>query len=90
MFNSTNTTNFNIALIGLAEQVGSKKAINIFFNVLERKIDYRKADKIIKSFFKEVGLKPGKYENYRFSNEEDMKKLLSAKLEIIVKQKSLK
>lgn len=86
MFNSKSVTNFNVALVALSEQHGSEKAVDLFFDVLDRKVESNKAEKIVKSFFKELNIPSGSYENYRYENESLMKKALAEKLSMISNQ----
>lgn len=73
-------------MVALAESIGAEQAVNVFFDVLDRKVEMNKSNKILRSFFKEVRLNPGDYENYRYSNEDIMKKMLVAKIEAIMNQ----
>lgn len=88
MKSSNQNTLFNIALVALASQVGSKEAIELFFKTLDEKVESKQAVAIIESLFAEANLPTGAYEESElsFQNESELKSALATKLDIIIKQ----
>ena len=85
---SNQNTLLNIALVALANQVGSKEAIELFFKTLDEKVESKQAIAIIESFFAEANLSTGGYDESElsFSNEPELKSILATKLESVIQQ----